>query len=161
VYATGVLVPSGTGNFTVAQPTVTFGSILSGALAAPPAAPPIGGPAPPPTFTTAVSPTSRSQTVGYGDSLNNGASFSTTFVLTCTAGSGSGNITTSVNSVVMNVSVSPAFFTLSNGQSQTITMSGTAGPTSLTNPWIFTATSSAGGTFTYTINREPDGVSPA
>jgi hypothetical protein len=110
-------------------------------------------PPPPVAPVTSISPTSRSQTVSYGTTLTNGHMFITSFTVSCTSGSGTVNMSATPFASFASVYVTPASFTLSAGQSQTVEMGGSIPSGSITNPWTFTATSNRGGTFTFTINR--------
>jgi hypothetical protein len=147
LFATGVLVPSGFGNFSVTQPAVTLGPILS-----------FGEPPPPPpaAFVTSISPIGPTgDTVSYGSSLSSGYSFSTTFSVNCSQGSGTISISAAGFVGSASATVSPSSFGISAGGSQTVTLSGSVTSGSVTNPWTWTATVSggSGGSFTYVVHR--------
>jgi hypothetical protein len=149
--AAGTLFPSGT--FSIVGPSYSLSSITANFIDPTPPPPEDPPPSPPPAFTTTLSPAGDSETVSYGGTFAAGDSFSTTFTLTCTSGSGTVNMAAIPFAGFASASVSPTSLSLSNGQSQTITLTGSVGPGSITNPWTWTATSSAGGSYIYTINR--------
>lgn len=147
LFATGVLVPSGFGNFSVTQPAVTFGSILSSGEA--PAAPAAA------VVTSISANGATGDTVSFGSSQSSGYSFSTTFRVNCAQGSGTISVSAIGFAGSASASVSPSSFAISAGQSQVVTLSGSVGPGSVTNPWTWTATVSggSGGSFTYVVHR--------
>jgi hypothetical protein len=110
-------------------------------------------PPPPAEFATSISPDSGSVSVSYGTSLQNGTSFTTSFTVTCVSGSGTTVMTATPFASFASVSINPPTLNLSAGQSATVQMSGSVPRNSITNPWTWTASSSAGGSYTYTINR--------
>jgi hypothetical protein len=161
--AVGSLQPSG--NFSIVSPTYSLSAITVSSTPAalppappppppaPPPPPPPPAPPPPPPFITSISPSSQSQTVGYGSSFSNGHAFITTFTVSCSSGSGTVTMTGTPFASFASMYVAPSSFTLSAGQSLTVEMGGTIPRNSVTNPWTFTASSNRGGSITYTINR--------
>ncbi len=76
---------------------------------------------------------------------------STTATKTFASGTGNGDFYD--RPVAVNATCSPASFSLSAGNSQVVTMNWTVQAGSAVNPWQFTAISSAGGTYLFTIYR--------
>jgi hypothetical protein len=109
--------------------------------------------APPPPFITSISPSSDSRTEPYGPSFATGAAFITSFTVTCTSGSGTVIMSATPFASFASAYVSPSSFSLSAGQSRSVEFGGSVPPGSITNPWFWTAQSSAGGSYTYIINR--------
>ena len=109
-------------------------------------------PAPPP-FITSVSPSSRGRTEPFGTTMSSGAGFVDLITVTCTSGSGTVTMTMSPGQPFASGYVSPSSFPLSAGQSQSVNCGGVWPASSLTNPFTWTVSSNAGGSYTYSILR--------
>ena len=144
-------------NVALDNPTFTstnWSGSYDAAAAQPPASPPAPAPTP---FSTSISPSVDTDSVGYGASLNSGYSFSRTITVTGNGdGGGTVNLSTSTQASFISLTVTPASFFLSSGSSKSVTVTGSVGPNSITNPWVFTVNSNQGGSYTRTVNRFND-----
>lgn len=149
LFSTGVLEPPGAGNFTITQPAIQLGLIVpDNNVPVVPAAPD-----PPVPFITAITPSSDQKVIFRTQPQTSDNTFSTTFVVSCTNGSGTVVLTGSADPSFNTFTISPSTFFLSSGGSRTVTFSGTGSPTSISAVWRWTATSANGGSFTYSIGR--------